>query len=296
MVQLDESQWRAFARDYEDAMRPWFDGYRMRRSRQEKHPVHDFLFEYYQTKRLRVERWHPPVGKILEGVAASEFSWVSDFRELDDGKGVLDASNLEGKVRERLKWIASLIEAAMTRPPRFQCFGLHEWAMVYRSEEIRHESTPLRLSPSEVAKVVESRKICCTHWDAFRFFTECARPLNTVSPAHDSRHEMEQFGCIHFNMDLYKWCYKAFPWVSSELTRECFDLALCAREIDMRASPYDVSLFGLEPIFIETAEGSQEYQKLQFKLSEDGRVLARKLVSEIQLALSLVSSPVLASV
>ncbi|MEM9026526.1 MAG: 3-methyladenine DNA glycosylase [Verrucomicrobiota bacterium] len=288
MIQISESEWRSLASDYESAMRPWFSGYRMRRSRQEKHPVHDFLFEYYQTKKQRVERWHPPVGRLLQGVTAGEFSWVSDFQECEGCIGFLEPESMETKVSERLKWIRSLIEAAYSRPSRFQCFGLHEWAMVYRSDEIRHESTPLRLSREAVAKVVESRKICCTHWDAFRFFTDAARPLNTMAPAHDRRYEMEQFGCIHFNMDLYKWCYKAFPWISSELTLECFNLALKAREIDMRASPYDVTLFDLQPILIETLEGSIEYQKEQAALSDAGRCLARKLMGELQSVLATV--------
>ncbi|MGB0371764.1 MAG: 3-methyladenine DNA glycosylase [Opitutales bacterium] len=290
MESWDERTWRTLAADYEDAMRPWFDGYRMRRSRREKHPVHDFLFEYYQTKRQRVERWHPPVDAVLEGVKAGEFSWVADFRENVDGTGALSTDGLSVKVVERLKWIHSLIDAAMKRPPRFQCFGLHEWAMVYRTDEIRHESTPLRLSMEAVAQVVESRTICCTHWDAFRFFTEAARPLNTLNPAHEKRHEMEQFGCVHFNMDLYKWSYKAFPWVSSELLRKCFYLALEARELDMRASPYDVTLFDLEPILIEGPEGRLQYQEHQTEISRKGRILAQELQTELGKILALVDS------
>ena len=42
-------------------------------------------------------------------------------------------------------------------------------------------------------------------------------------------------------MDLFKYAYQLYPFISSELLRECLLLAISARKIDMRASPYDVS-------------------------------------------------------
>lgn len=42
-------------------------------------------------------------------------------------------------------------------------------------------------------------------------------------------------------MDLFKYAYQLYPFVSSELLRECLELAVKARKVDMRASPYDVS-------------------------------------------------------
>ena len=41
-------------------------------------------------------------------------------------------------------------------------------------------------------------------------------------------------------MDLYKWAYKLGPLVESELVMDCLELAADARELDMRASPYDL--------------------------------------------------------
>jgi hypothetical protein len=71
---------------------------------------------------------------------------------------------------------------------------------------------------------------------------------------------LDQPGCLHVNMDLYKWAYKFSPWVSSELIWDCFCLAARTREIDMRASPYDLRSQGFAPIRIETAEGRKEYE------------------------------------
>lgn len=48
-------------------------------------------------------------------------------------------------------------------------------------------------------------------------------------------------GCVHAAMDLFKYAYQLYPFISSELLRDCLILAIKARKIDMRASPYDVS-------------------------------------------------------
>ena len=42
-------------------------------------------------------------------------------------------------------------------------------------------------------------------------------------------------------------------WCPSELVADCFELAWDIRELDMRASPYDFSDLGFEPVRIETA-------------------------------------------
>lgn len=48
-------------------------------------------------------------------------------------------------------------------------------------------------------------------------------------------------GCVHAAMDLFKYAYQLYPFVSSDLLRDCLELAITARKLDMRASPYDVS-------------------------------------------------------
>jgi hypothetical protein len=69
-------------------------------------------------------------------------------------------------------------------------------------------------------------------------------------------------------MDLYRFCYKIYPWVQGELLADAFLLAVAAREIDMRASPYDLRPLGYEPIPLETSEGRGEYVRLQRQLAE----------------------------
>ena len=103
---------------------------------------------------------------------------------------------------------------------------------------LRHD-WPLRLGTTGTDEVVESHRIACSHFDAFRFFTDSARPLNTLQPGRDDRAAFEQPGCLHAGMDLYKHAFRLTPLVPSELVADCFELAWDIRELDMRASPYD---------------------------------------------------------
>src|SRR5207248_3119835 len=110
----------------------------------------------------------------------------------------------------------------------------------------------LRLGHRGTDDVVESMQIRCSHHDAFRFFTAAALPRNAVQPRREDQISLEQPGCLHANMDLFKWAYKLDPFVPAELVADCFDLAVRVRELDMRASPYDLSGLGYTPVAIET--------------------------------------------
>jgi hypothetical protein len=177
--------------------------------------------------------------------------------------------------------VVALLESTAQRRAEFGCFGLHEWAMVHRQEphELRHPHWPLRLSHGATADVVEALPIRCSHFDAFRFFAPTARALNTVQPGPQDRPAFEQGGCLHANMDLYKWAYKLSPWVPAELTADCFDLARRARVLDMRASPYDLGALGYAPVAIETPRGRREYANEQRALAREAAVLRASLAS-----------------
>ena len=175
--------------------------------------------------------------------------------------------------------IRRLLLATASRPATYGCFGLHEWAMVYRTDEVRHP-WPLRLEAGGTDTVVESHRVACSHFDAFRFFTASARPLNTLQPQRDDRHEHEQPGCLHAGMDLYKHAFRLTPLVPSELVADCFAIAWDIRELDMRASPYDLGDLGYEPVRIETPEGKAEYVAAQRSFAERGAPLRERLVVE----------------
>lgn len=257
-----------------------------RRERGEIHPVYDFLFEYYSYRPSHLFKWSPGLGVYLEGASPAVFpgkEWA-----FDPEGGWLYEARLPVHRGESWAWIMDLLGRTAERPPVFACGGLHEWAMVYRGE-IRHAGVPLRIGGAELAAFVESQPISCSHFDAFRFFTEAARPLNRLQPTRETRKEMEQRGCLHANMDLYKWAYKLAPWGSSELLLDCLELALRARELDMRASPYDLRAWGFDPVRMETAEGRSEFTRGQMELAELAQPLRHRLIMEYRRVLEALS-------
>jgi hypothetical protein len=183
--------------------------------------------------------------------------------------------------RSFVAWLRGLLAAQQERPPFFGCSGWHEWAMVYRvpAGQVRHSAWPLRYPPDEIASIVERASICCSHFDAFRFFTPAARPLNRLQPTREDVPRLEQRGCLHANMDLYKWASKLVPFAPSELVADCFELAWAIREVDMRASPYDVRSLGFAPIPVETADGRAEYERLQRLFTARGEPLRARLIA-----------------
>jgi len=82
-------------------------------------------------------------------------------------------------------------------------------------------------------------------------------------------------------MDLYKWAYKIVPLIPSELVADCFELARDIRILDMRASPYDLSGLGFEPVRIETPAGRAEYVAAQRSFAERAAALRRRLIDAI---------------
>lgn len=268
---------------------------RERRDRGIPHPIADFLFRYYPFPFSLLETWVPGIGVALQ-VPEENLDDIAPLlakgHAFQDGRLFADPRTLTDKERARLAWIRELLTATRDRPPHFACHGLHEWAMVYRGQEVRHEkTTPLRLPQREIDAIVESRPIVCSHHDAFRFFASEARPMNRLQPALETRLQHEQPGCVHANMDLYKWAAKSMPWAGSALLFDCFTLAVELRDLDMRASPYDLTAWGCEPICIETPEGRRRYESEQRRLAEKAAPLRRRLIDCLELTLAPAENP-----
>jgi hypothetical protein len=136
----------------------------------------------------------------------------------------------------------------------------------------------MRLSSQEIDHVVESSDLRCTHYDAFRFFTPRAVPLNKNQLTRDVTTNFDQRACIHVTMDLYRFAHKIAPWSPSELIGDSFLLAADARRVDMRASPYDLQAAGLVPIRVETTEGREEYINEQRRLAELAVPIRQRLI------------------
>ncbi|MFM2199751.1 MAG: hypothetical protein RLZZ505_3183 [Verrucomicrobiota bacterium] len=281
---LEWEEWQAICDGHLTEARIFTDGPRHRRDRGQAHPVEDFLFRYYPYPIALLELWQPEFGVSLRfhDIEALPTRFLGKRYHIDGALCGLDLRLISAKERDRLSWIRSLLTATQSHTPNFACHGLHEWAMVYRAEEIRHASlAPLRLPQAEIDALIESRPITCTHHDAFRFFSKQALPLNRIQPTLDTRHENEQPGCVHANMDLYKWAAKSMPWIGSDLLLEAFRLAVCLRDLDMRASPYDLSEWNVVPVKIETLEGRREYETEQRELAAKARVLREKLIASL---------------
>jgi len=285
---LSKSTWQALAKSHRDAICRSTVPYRLRRRARQSHPVQDFLFVYYRYSSKKLETWHPGAGVRLEGAADHRRQFPDQvYRRIDGNDLVCDSRLMSSKLRTSLHWIVDLLRKTKQNRPNFSCLGLHEWAMVYHGQNVRHEkTTKLRLSQKEIDEVVQSRSLTCTHFDAFRFYAIDAKPLNRTQLTLEDRPNQEQPACIHANMDLYKWAFRSMPWIGSDLLSRCFELALLAREIDMRASPYDLSDLAdgqqYPPIKIETAEGRIEYEQRQRVIARQAAVLRDKLVLRIE--------------
>lgn len=281
---LSTADWRLRAEAHRARAERYTLSARRRRDSRDIHPVEDFLFEYYPYPLALLEKWHPGTGVALEWDGSALPAPFSDrCYSLAGGFFSADAALIPGKELDRLKWTAELLAATRDRAPNFACHGLHEWAMVYRGEQVRHgKTTPLRLPQAEIDALVESRALCCSHHDAFRFFAAEARPMNRMQPSLDSRISFEQPGCVHANMDLYKWAAKAMPWIGTDLLLDCFELANELRDLDMRASPYDLTMWGREPVRIETAEGRRIYETEQRRLAAAAVPLRDRLIAALR--------------
>lgn len=304
---LSRDEWSTLEQEHETRADKLSADHRARRRVGVKHPIEDFLWTYYSFKPADLRRWHPGAGVVLADAASSDVVLESELHLPEtcdtaassaarsqwryyyspDGQALtVDLPAFFAKREASVNFVADLLARTIDRPPHFACFGLHEWAMVYRStaEEIRHTGLPLRIGHDATNKVVENHPVSCTHFDAFRFFTPPARPLNKHTPTRAEQINDEQSGCLHAGMDIYKWLTKLGPIIPGTLLLDAFELARDIRTVDMQASPYDVSEFGLPAIAIETAAGKREYAHRQRGFTARGNALRVRTLDAIAAA------------
>lgn len=278
---LGAAEWRGRERAHERRADALTAAHRERAGRGETHPVEDFLFTYYSYKPSVLRRWHPGEGtELTDAVGTPRATWKWYRPGLTTGSVAVDGAAFRAGRGRLIANVATILRATADRAPGFGCFGMHEWAMVYRRREHRHP-VPLRLGAAATDAVVEAHELRCTHFDAFRFFTPEAVPRNREALTRDRQPETEQPGCLHAGMDLYKWAVKLGPLVPGEVLLDAFALAREIRHLDMRASPYDLRDFGFDPVPIETPEGKAEYVREQRGFAERGQRIRRRLLAII---------------
>jgi len=280
---LSSNVWHQLRDDHKEKVLPWITPRLERRSRHESHPVDDFLFEYYPISTNKLLNWHPGFGTSLEATEIEYEDFPSGSYEF-----------IDNKIQVRNEWLSKNQEAAISlvdfltktqeRSVRSGCFGLHEWAMVLGAEDVRHERWPLRLSQEEIRATIDEVGLRCTHFDAFRFFTPIAVPLNPLQLTPVDRNEIEQPGCLHANMDLYKYAQRFAPIVGSEIVRSAFALAKDIRTVDMQTAPYDLADLGVVPIPVETQSGRDQFAKLQIGFAQRAQTLRTELIAALKSA------------
>ena len=281
IVVVGEGEWRARQAAHRDRVRPWIEPRLERRRSGLKHPTDDFLFDYYPYSPNRLATWHPGFGVVLAG-DAQEFLEHPAYVQVDEGV-TASLTWIDDQRRARLDLVIRLLEGTTEREPVTGCFALHEWAMVYglEQEQVRHSDFPLRVTPTQVRETVDAVGLRCTHIDAYRFFTDEATPLNALTPTRATQPDLEQPGCLHASMDLYKYAMWFQPMVPGELVADCFALARESRALDMQASPYDVAHLGLAPITVETPEGRRRYAVEQRALMARTAPLRQRLLAAL---------------
>ena len=283
-VVVPEQLWRTWSERHAAAVDSLTGDHLERRRRGQPHPVHDFLFTYYRTSVGTVRRWHPGPGLLLENAHHSERVGWRHYRA-DTAVGrrglVVDADSVRRRCSERIDRARVVVESTLHRPGVTDCFGLHEWAMLYRAgdEGVRHDSAPLRLSHETIDEVVRTSRLRCTHFDAFRFFTGPAEPLNENRLTRDDQAGFEQPACLHAGMDVYSWTAAMESGAPGELLVDSLRAAFAAREVDMRSSPYDLTAWGLMPIPVESAAGRAEFVRFQQRWMRKTAILRHRFLA-----------------
>ena len=125
---LPEPEWRARAAAHRQRMRRFTGPHRERKQRGEKHPVLDFLFTYYS----------PPARRGCGAGTPGRGSCCAAVRSTSAGPAT---SRRRRRAPRRPRALprprrppgsSALLAGTAARPAQLGCFGLHEWAMVYR--------------------------------------------------------------------------------------------------------------------------------------------------------------------
>ena len=268
------------------------------------HPIYNFLHTYYRYTKANLRYYSPGLDvRLEEGSSRSELNAKYLCTDGASCWYALPANSPDGPHGwVTLSRTRDLLASTASRPAFFGCFGWHEWAMLYSGRRdglsaplALHQKLPVRVSQAVIDDVVEGTgALRCTHYDAYRFFHPSAQPLNAVHPlTRATQADHEQPGCVHAAMDLFKYAYQLYPFCAAELLRECIGVALAAREVDVRASPYDAS--GVAhcgpPICVETHEGRREYVELQEALATRAAPVRQRLIDAYDLALAHLARP-----
>ena len=135
MSALTEAEWTTRRAAHTARVEGLVGDYLTDRGHGNTHPVLDFLFTYYSHRPGQLRRWNPGHGIALTGDRACEYAEFASYEQVqtDRGIGYRVRSDLVERRRASIEFILGLLTATAERAPMLGCFGLHEWAMVYRA-------------------------------------------------------------------------------------------------------------------------------------------------------------------
>ena len=157
------------------------------------HPIYNFLHTYYRYSTDSLLKYSPGllmVSNRLVGATQSDLDeglLHDQYLVFDrEGGARYDIKELAGESKQSRKKLDTLkrnlqiLKSSSQRQPLFSCYGLHEWAMLYKNNEKHQNALDTRLSQEQIDAVVENNPLRCTHYDAFRFFAKDAQGLNRL--------------------------------------------------------------------------------------------------------------------
>ncbi|MBL4574556.1 MAG: hypothetical protein JKY51_00460, partial [Opitutaceae bacterium] len=122
-ITLYQPEWIAREQQHILLIDEWVKPHQKRASIHEKHPVYDFLFDYYSFRPSLLRRWQPGIGIFLAGSQAEKFLARKGY--LKTANGITLNPDLRTPKRLRtIQWIGDCLRNCHRRPPQFACYGL----------------------------------------------------------------------------------------------------------------------------------------------------------------------------
>jgi hypothetical protein len=239
-------------------------------------------------------------GAILQdnGALYDPSQWFADKQQQQTNSDAVQGGGVVAQKHpaSAYLWFRSILQQTLQAEPILHCHGLHEFAMLYQPHGAPkppsakyQQHLHLRVGQDVINETVERKGISCTHVDALRFFAPAAGPLNHhgASLERTDQLRLEQPACVHAHMDLLKIGLRLQPFCDAGLMRRILQLSMDARRLDVAASPYDATAYGVGIVPIETKAGRAQYRKEQRELMERAEPIRRELVDAYNLFLKL---------
>jgi hypothetical protein len=119
-----------------------------------KHPIFNFLHKYYSYSAESLKQYSPGMACLLtetnvkdfeERVLHSRFAIIEEDRSVQ--YQVIDIRDFRGQQKiKNIRRNRELLKNTMGRNPVFSCYGLHEWAMLYKGNTKHQHELDLRVS------------------------------------------------------------------------------------------------------------------------------------------------------